>query len=185
MTFPSKPDVTARLLFLFVLCTSFSPSGDEIRWSTERRLNYRDFAGALPASTPWAATTNSSIHFSYEERNRTLQSVTVYSAFDPSRSWMKTKTPDVLRHEQLHFDITEFFARKFYSSAAALLGQSGASAKLKSLFQQLNQECMEMQEAYDNESEHGVNVGRQQEWEKKVMQWLRSTPAYPAAQVKH
>jgi hypothetical protein len=184
MTVPSIPDVTVRLLFLVALCAAFSPSGDEIRWSTERRLNYRDFAGALPASTPWAATTNSSIHFSYEERNRTLQSVTVYSAFDPSSSWMKTKSPDVLRHEQLHFDITEFFARKFYSSATAQIGQSGASAKLKSLFQQINQECMEMQEAYDKESEHGVNAGRQQEWEKKVTQWLRSTPPYPATRPK-
>lgn len=170
------------LLFLLIPSLSFTPPAKEIRWSTDRRLSYTDFGGPVPSSSPWAATTNSSIYFSYQETNGQLKSVTVYSSFDPASSWMKTQTPEVLRHEQLHFDITEYFARKFYADASAFTYQPDGGRKLKDLFQQVNQDCAVTQNSYDEESEHGVNSGNQKNWEEKVHRWLKETPAYPAAQ---
>lgn len=172
-----KQPFAAWLLLVPIL--SFAPPADAIRWSAVRHLTYDDFGGPVPASSPWAATTNSGIYFGYEEANKLLKSITVYSSFDPATSWMKTKTPEVLRHEQLHFDITEFYARTFYSDASAMIGLPGAGEKLKAAFQKANEACARTQNSYDDESEHGVNAEKQKSWEDKVHGWLKETQAYP------
>jgi len=104
-----------QLLFsiLIIFLTVFSGNKeDEIRWSTKRNLVYTDFSGTIPSASPWAANTSSNIYFSYDFTSNELREVIVYSSFTPSKSWMRTKISSVLIHEQLHFDITELFARR-------------------------------------------------------------------------
>lgn len=144
-------------------------------------LGYEDFKAAVPSNTLWAATTTSSIYFSYEESNKQLRSVQVYAFFNPAQSWMKTKSPEVLRHEQLHFHITEYHARKFYAESATLLGTANAREKLMVLFKKVNDDCASSQSKYDAESEHGVNESGQKNWEAQVSEWLKETAAYPSS----
>ena len=92
---------------------------------------------------------------------------------------MKKKIPEVLHHEQFHFDITELYARKLYVDASKLIGQRGNTNQLKQLFKDANTECNEMQNQYDEESNHGVNEEKQIEWENRIKQLLENTPAYP------
>src|SRR5690349_8815741 len=103
------------LLSLLMVCAekSFSLT-DEIRWQESRKLTFDDFKGDIPRVTPWAASTSSEIHFGYETTNGLLTHVVVYASFNPEKSWIKKRLPAVLSHEQLHFDITEIFTRKFY-----------------------------------------------------------------------
>jgi hypothetical protein len=174
-----------RLILLISLSLFHSSSAvkpaDEIRWGAGRLLGYEDFKAAVPSNTPWAATTTSSIYFSYEESNKQLRNVQVYAFFNPEQSWMKTKSPEVLRHEQLHFNITEFYARKFYAESAALLGTANAREKLMQLFKKANDDCASSQSKYDVESEHGVNESGQKKWETQVAEWLKATAPYPTS----
>ena len=170
------------LLFTVILlmrAANLLSSNDDIRWSAERKLTYSDFAGSAPISSPWVANTSSNIYFSYDFNNDQLHEITAYSSFTPSKSWMKKKIPEVLHHEQLHFDITELYARKLYVDASKLIGQRGNTNQLKQLFKDANSECNEMQNQYDEESNHGVNEEKQIEWEKRIKQLLENTPAYP------
>jgi hypothetical protein len=170
------------LLFSFILlmrAANFFSSTDDIRWSADRRLEYSDFSGLTPSSSPWVANTSSNIYFSYDFNNDELHDITVYSSFTPSKSWMKEKVPEVLHHEQLHFDITELYARKLYLDASKLIGNKGNTNQLKQLFKDANTDCNEMQNQYDDESQHGVNEEKQIDWEKRIKQLLENTPAYP------
>jgi len=170
-------------IVILLLINRISPpffSIDEIKWSADRKLTFDDFKEHPPAATPWAANTTSNIYFSYDETDGNLNHVFVYSTFIPSKSWMKKKLPEVLSHEQLHFDITEYYARKFYAQAAGLVGQQGTQSKLKQLFADLNNECNTMQNQYDEESAHGVNEKEQSEWQEKVHKLLSDTSPYPS-----
>src|SRR4029078_3590622 len=112
---------------------------DDIRWKESGKLSFEDFKGNVPGFTPWAATTSSQISFYYESVNGKLSKVVVYASFNKEKSWMKKKLPEVLAHEQLHFDITEIFARKFYHDV--MKKNSADKKELNILFQQSNKEC--------------------------------------------
>jgi len=172
-----------NFLLLAILFTynsfSLSNSSDEIKWSSNRKLSYDDFAGPVPSSSPWAANTSSNIFFSYDFTNKELRNVVVYSSFSQSKSWMKKKIPEVLRHEQLHFDITELYARKLYTDASKLIGKENAENQLKQIFKDANIACSEVQNQYDDESGHGVSAEKQESWEKKIAQQLSETSVYP------
>jgi hypothetical protein len=173
-----------KMLLIFLISflplkNSFS-SGDEIRWQESRKLTFTDFKGNVPAVTPWAATTSSVISFSYETLNGKLTKVVTHASFDPQKSWMKKKSPEVLAHEQLHFDITEVFTRKLYHD---IVEKNSADKKeLTNLFQQKNKECEEMQQQYDDETDHGTIEEAQAKWKEKIAAMLQSEEPYPSQQ---
>ncbi len=173
-----------KLIFIFLVSLfaseNISSSADDIRWQPERKLTYQDFRGAVPGSTPWAATTNSSILFGYETVNEKITRVSVYASFIPKKSWMKKKLPEVLGHEQLHFDITEIFARRFYHQV--MKENSADKDFLDSLFKSVNLDCSNLQQQYDDETNHGIIEDVQAKWKVKVDSLLNITPLYPASQ---
>jgi hypothetical protein len=103
-----------------LLPLTFPANTEEIKWTERRQLAFSDFNGQMPASTPWAALTSSYVYFTYAPRMVNYQRFSVYASFRKKESWMKVKNEEVLNHEQLHFDITEVFARKLYGEAALL-----------------------------------------------------------------
>jgi hypothetical protein len=153
---------------------------DEIRWSQKSELDYSDFKGAVPGNTPWAALTTSYIYFTYSTSNGKISTFKVYASFKKNESWMKTARADVLAHEQLHFAITEYFARKLYSDAQQLKSQSGnVAASANALFNAVNKECDQMQETYDDETEHGVDIAKQEKWRMRVAGLMKQYDPYP------
>jgi Bacterial protein of unknown function (DUF922) len=165
------------LLFSFFSHQNFLLPDNEIRWQQERKLTFGDFKGDVPLATPWAATTSSMIHFSYESDGSKISRVVVSASFIPEKSWMKKRLPEVLAHEQLHFDITEIFARKFYQEVIKV--KSANKNELSALFKKVNSECDKFQEQYDGETDHGTKEEIQAKWKEKVTALLLSTPPYP------
>jgi hypothetical protein len=151
---------------IFFLITHFYSVSDpgEIYWSPERKLTYSDFKAPIPSITYWAATTTSNVGFSYSTTNDKISGIKVYCAFNSQKSWMKTRTKEVLAHEQLHFDITEFFDGK---------------NQFAELFKSTTTACEEMQTKYDDATNHGVDAEVQQEWKIKVESMLSSVEQYP------
>ena len=81
------------------------------------KLGWADFKGAPPGSKRVAATTASGISYSYTTTGskgvyKLDYKVTAY--FYPWQSWYHRELCDsvVLSHEQLHFDISELYARR-------------------------------------------------------------------------
>ncbi|MCS6916234.1 MAG: hypothetical protein RMK52_00890 [Chitinophagales bacterium] len=159
-------------LFAGVLLLLLSLSGGEIIWSADRPLTYGDFRGRIPSGSPWAATTRSTIRFSYETVNGVLSRWDVQATFDPEGSWMRVKDPAVLQHEQLHFDITEVYARLFCAHLNRLQGTRVPRAVLRDLFDEFNRRCDSVHVAYDEGTAHGTIASAQAAWTDSVKSWL-------------
>ena len=103
MGFIDKTYLVFSLLILFSV--PLVQSQEEVEWSTA------------------AATTASGISYNFStsyENNELKVEYTVSAYFYPTRSWYKPEVCNdvTLMHEQLHFDITELYARKMSKQLA-------------------------------------------------------------------
>ena len=88
----------------------------EIPWTSSTQIKWENFKAPVPAGSDKSALTTSGITYEASIRSnaeRTELRLKVYSFFDMNKSWKKTEeTSDyLLRHEQVHFNITELHAR--------------------------------------------------------------------------
>jgi len=88
-----------------------------INWSEGYRLDYTDFVGRQTPLKDSASSPDTlaviKCYIKYDLKILSgKQVVHGYAAMDPQLSWMKVKTPEVLKHEQGHFDLAEIYARK-------------------------------------------------------------------------
>jgi hypothetical protein len=86
---------------------------------------------------------------------------------------------DVLRHEQLHFDIAELFARKFRYD---LLQRQIALKKYKKVINKLKNsyyfDLTKMQQYYDDDTNHGTDTKRQVWWQTNIFLQLKELELY-------
>jgi hypothetical protein len=67
----------------------------------------------------------------------------------------------VLGHEQLHFDITELYTRKFRQQISELKVSNSIGSQLKKLHNSIKQDLASMQDSYDVETNYSRNVEQQ------------------------
>ena len=108
-------------IYLFVLlCTNVLSAQEiveSIEWDASRKLTWEDFRGSVPLDAVPAATTASGISYEYSANlmhHEVYLDFEVTAYFYPNESWYTPDSCDafILQHEQLHFDISEVFARK-------------------------------------------------------------------------
>ncbi len=92
-------------------------SQEQVEWQPDFKLNWSNFRAAVPQGSSAAATTASGISYdfsTYSDGKETKLDFKVSTYFYPDKSWYKPTVANevTLAHEQLHFDITEIFARK-------------------------------------------------------------------------
>lgn len=59
-------------------------------------------------------------YYSYQRSKFSVPDFTIKTYFDKDNSWMLVKNSYVLQHEQIHFDISELYARKMRKSVESL-----------------------------------------------------------------
>lgn len=156
-----------------IICCFLSVQKDEpiISWNEANRLSWADFK-AKPINTSSAvAITASGITFGFSitqtESNKVVGFTTeVFAHFYPEQSWYKIESTDnhILGHEQLHFDITELFARKFRRRISQLRISNTVRNELKEIHNSINKELSQMQNKYDNETDYSRNHEAQAKW---------------------
>lgn len=174
------------LLFalLLVSLTNFSSYGQNIAWSKTRQLTWTDFQATPDAGSSYYAYTATRTTYKSQWDADGNISVTVICEFNPSKSWKKQAdlTDALLRHEQLHFDIAELFARKMRKEYAAYCqthkASADAAADLDGIFKKAQEELRKYQEGYDEATDHSKNKPQQAEWDKKVTSELKELAAY-------
>lgn len=151
-----------------------------IEWRADRPLTWADFK-ARPNSDRLAALTSSTIDtkvgcVDYEF------SAQVKAMFTPSESWLRvpaTATPALLRHEQLHFDLTEYHARKLRQKLSlARLDCEHLQPAFGTITKAAYLEWQREEARYDGETNHGLNQPKQQYWEQQVQQKLQQLEAF-------
>jgi hypothetical protein len=155
----------------------------EIDWSDSRRLTWEDFKGSVPGSRDLrlAAETASELEFQYRsgvfDSGLTLD---VRCRFITEKSWVRpeAKSASVLKHEQLHFDITELYARILRKELEEADLTIRDQAKAVQLFNTVSKQHNLRQKNYDKATEHGLNEISQSEWEAMILMELSRLEAY-------
>ncbi len=159
-----------------------SSRGQEIEesylWDADRKLTWADFKGKIPPAADPAATTASGISYKYSANlihHEVHLDFEVSAFFYPNESWYKPEVCDdlVLSHEQLHFDITELFARKMREKLARTSFSDNVKAEIREIYKKTLEELKKYQELYDWETNFSRNREKQLEWNKKIAEALK------------
>lgn len=169
-------------LVLFALQNGFSQPKDCkdcIVWSEARVLKWSDFRGMPKRLSPNEALTDSGMSIDLKCDGTTSKAV-VTCYFNPHNSWTKDKqSAYLLKHEQIHFDITELFVRKLRAQLANLGNDCEALSKhIDEYYKRNYKEFVAYQDRYDQESEHSLNKEKQAYWEQKIARELAELSSY-------
>ncbi len=155
--------------------------GAGLAWSAERPLTAADFTSRPRPADTHAARTSSTINTDINCQGDLAQGTAV-ARFEPNRSWIQDPahlTPALLRHEQLHFDLTEVYARRLRQQLAALrVPCARLGVRFKAVTQSLFAAWAKAEAEYDRDTNHGLRPDRQAAWETQTRAELNELNAF-------
>lgn len=182
-----KPVFILLILFIFQVKLNYSHPGrklaqDTIVWSAERLLTKADFKGKR--SSGGVASTSSGLSLRSKDNDGALM-LYVVAVFYKSKSYMKGDSQYILKHEQLHFDITELHARKLRQkiSEKDFEKVKSVSREIQRSFDEAIRDCEKEQSKYDKETNHSINAAKQKEWSEKIKQQLEELEKYGSTEI--
>jgi Bacterial protein of unknown function (DUF922) len=166
---------TKKLLLILVLAivSLRSYSQDSTVWNAGAKLTWADFKGKVDSGSSFIAVTVSGIQYKLRFDNRGL-SDSVFAVFYKAESWVKAPTEKALAHEQVHFDITEVFARRLRKRFGEFIPKRGSlNHQLEMLYDEVEAAREAEERLYDQQTGHGSNAVGQAEWEVRIQNELR------------
>ena len=184
-----KNQILKNIFFFigFISLMSFSFVKDEfILWQENKKLKIQDFKAdnkdTIKVNRQQFLGAISAIRIEYSSFQRNKNSVPDFSIktyFDPNESWMLLKNDYVLQHEQIHFDLTELYARKMRKSIESLRQKNVTNI---SIYRKKIQHWNVMKEKASNQfdadnQDYYIKIGqkilfqknpKQEAWKKKV-----------------
>ena len=184
-----KNQILKNIFFLigFISLMSFSFVKDDfILWQENKKLKIQDFKAdnkdTIKVNRQQFLGAISAIRIEYSSFQRNKNSVPDFSIktyFDPNESWMLLKNDYVLQHEQIHFDLTELYARKMRKSVESLRQKNVTNI---SIYRKKIQHWNAMKEKASNQfdadnQDYYIKIGqkilfqknpKQEAWKKKV-----------------
>jgi hypothetical protein len=149
------------------------------QWDPEHRLRWSDFKKPPPKDSPVAAVTASGIAYRFsaiESRGKMEVDCIIDALFYPESSWYRPETANeiILSHEQLHFDISELFARKMRARIESYSFSSNVKTEMNRIYEQILKEMRAFQKSYDEDTNFSREVEKQMEWNKRISKELLS-----------
>ena len=77
-----------------------------------------------------------------------------------------------MSHEQLHFDISELYARKMRNRLASTSFTQNVKAEVKQIYKEVLEELEEFQNLYDDQTNFSRDVEQQLIWNNKIEEAL-------------
>jgi len=163
---------------------------DFIPWSESYKLSWSDYLGTPDYSAHDAVT-----WVSYQTTQIGLREDAILfdirCCFIKSKSWKRPNVSNnLLKHEQLHFDIAEIFTRKirkeFLKFKCYSFNLDECFYELKEIREMIVMQDTEFTKQYDQETNFSKNKEKQKEWEKKIKAMLKEYEQYanPYVEVK-
>lgn len=176
--------ITFILPLLFLLTNSKAQPAtgnfkEFILWKDSIQLTWKDFKGQPVNNAAEAAMTASSMEFSYNTKNTQIF-WQVNVKFFPLLSWSNKSKESayILLHEQLHFNITELYARMLRKQLTENVFSTKDLAKLKAINKSILQQWQNEQDRYDRETNHSMNEVQQAAWNKSIQMRLDALKAF-------
>lgn len=152
----------------------------EITWSNKRKLTWEDFrAEKKPPAYTATALSYCGIKYSAKSLTSLYANNTKYIVeciFYPEKSWVTNDvsqhTDEVLKHEQLHFDICEVYARRLYKELISAKLNAFNIDDANAVFQRIYAEYEERQIQYDEEVYSAADDEVQKKWDSDIAKEL-------------
>jgi hypothetical protein len=187
-----KSALYLSLIFIFSTCkyrgiliSYYKTNSKKLYWSQDSLLSIDNFKRKKMKDID--ANSVTSIEYSLYEKDSTLL-FEINTVFYTKLSTWNTLATDnyeaLLRHENIHFAITELFARKFrkfYIDSFDVLireGQFNTSMFNKYINKIAIVGVKKEQQIYDKETQHGTETTKQEEWEVRIINELRQYQDY-------
>ena len=155
---------------------------DTIIWQKDSLLTREDFKGKV--TKEWAGCCVAAIMIVPNESDGNML-FSVQAVFIKSKSNIIQTSDYILKHEQLHFDICELFARKLRKM---MLETDFTKVKtiiheIQTMYNKINMEYAKFQEKYDKDTNHGENPAKQKVWSDDVANQMAELDKYSSTQV--
>ncbi len=149
-----------------------------INWHADSLLTWSDFKGGVQSDSPFSAYTYYGITYRYtchERLGKYTVTFTTKSHADPNQCWSKVdkQTPALLSHEQMHFNIAEFFARQLLVAFNNYSYTVNYKDEIKQVYENMAIRHRNMQELYDQQTKHSIHKIMQARWELYIDNILR------------
>lgn len=156
------------ILQLLYLITLISSPYKELQWSDFKgKPNPVEIAKGMSAST----TTTWDFTDSTDDNGRVWFDLSC--AFVSETSWTITDNPRTLLHENTHYRIALLWAKKCIDKIAKYQGcTENKKKKVSAIYDYYWAECRKMQNLFDTETKHSLNVEMERIWEREIQQQL-------------
>jgi hypothetical protein len=174
-----------KFFIIIIILSAFSVKGaiycdSIIVWDKDFVLTWKYFKGHYPIENE---NESALLHVLIDIKgkwNKNLPDFDIYACFYPFKSWAKdTSSQFLLTHEQLHFHITEVYAREIRKVVKGLRNRNinNVDEYVKEIKNKMNEFAL-CQQNYDKETKHGTIVDKQIEWNMKIEKHLKELSAY-------
>jgi hypothetical protein len=150
---------------------------DTIVWKKSTPLLMEDFKGKPTGNLPADASTTITLYTKVENGSTMLH---IDAVFVKSKSYIKDKTAATLKHEQLHFDIAELYARKLRQRIIQkdFSKVENIETEIRKTYDQVAEEWGKVNRQYDEAVQNGMNMIKQKEWNDKIANQLTEFAKY-------
>ncbi|GAA4321477.1 hypothetical protein GCM10023149_21340 [Mucilaginibacter gynuensis] len=162
------------LILFFIYSTT--ASAQLLKWSKDTLLTWNDFKVFVDTGKFEAI---SYLSMTYEYRYSVIDGVykakfKISHTFDPSKSTtiVSKQTSYLLKHEQTHFDIAEYFARQLRFELESYTYTKNIKDEIIKIYKRVDGEREKMQNLYDSQSKNGRDVNLKKKWEDFVANLL-------------
>ena len=155
---------------------------DTVVWRADSLLTKEDFKSK--AKGPAMGFTAGGI-FLYPNESNSVLVFNVEAIFVKSKSYITKFSEYVLKHEQLHFDICELYARKLRQKISELDFKKvkNVAQVIDNAYKKFSGEMMREEEKYDKDTEHGLNAAKQQVWADNIQKQIKDLDAYSGTEI--
>jgi len=173
---PNAWSTCVRLTAKIYKVPNFRLHEKQIEWSANRRLTWDDFKGMPKTMSNTNSAAQTYCGFSFETNRVTaFKKVKIFTknSFDCYLSWVRPDQMtrlDLLEHEQVHFDLSEVYARRLRKNLVEMnLTLNNLTTGADVVFKAVSKEYLERQELYEAETRYGLDKEVQHMWTKEVV----------------
>ncbi len=160
-------------IILFLIFTNNNGYVGKFSYTEKSKLDWSDFRGKPDENSTFDSAVNTGITYQWsygKDKGDIELNYQVDSFCYPSMSWVKRgqMSDYLLVHEQLHFDISELHARIMRKRLKDYKAGKNIRRDLNKMYKLVERMRINMQERYDEETDHSKNKVNQKKWEKKI-----------------
>ncbi len=162
---------------LFFISSLVLGQTTKILWHENNPLEWVDFKARPDGKSKFHALTASTFGASTSSGKNNTVFIKITSYFIPERSWVKPgkQKTALLKHEQLHFDLCEVYARQLRQQMKEK--DNWSAKKFSRDFQKMTKSLLKKyeraQNKYDRKTQHGLKKEVQAKWEQDVARQLK------------